>query len=181
MSIPLEEIWMIGEFDQESALNMRKSILEQAAYSSDMPIIIYINSYGGEVDSLNSILETIDSVPNKVITVCAGCAMSCGAVLLAYGDDRYIGQHSRVMIHQVQAIVGGSVMELKNCHEASDKLNKKLIQILADRTGKSLEALEAIFNTNLDKYFTAKQAKRFGIVDKIGVPRLEALVSYRLI
>jgi ATP-dependent Clp protease protease subunit len=176
----LVEIWMKGDFNQTSAFELRQAILKHAAYSKDIPIVIYINSYGGQVDALNSILDTIDSVPNKIITVCAGTAMSCGAVLLACGDERYIGANSRAMIHQVSTMAWGTTVEIKNSAKETDKLNNQLMRILAKRTGMPLSEMRALFNSNIDKYLDAKESVKFGLVDKVGVPRVVEKLSYTL-
>lgn len=179
----LKEIWVKGDFTAALAHEVRVAMLQHAAYSKDIPIVLYINSYGGQVDALNSILDTMDSLPNKVITVCAGTAMSCGAVLLACGEERYIGENSRVMIHQVSSMAWGTTAEIKNTVKESEKLNNQFIRILANRTGKSYKQIKSLFDSNVDKYFSAKESRKFGLVDKIGVPRVEEVttLTYKLV
>lgn len=176
----LEEIWMKDDFSAESAHKLRKEILERAALGEDVPVLIYINSYGGSVDALNSILDTIDSIPNQVITVCAGTAMSAGAVLLSYGDERYIGANSRIMIHQVSSGTFGTVAEMTSNVKEVQKMNRRAARILAKRCGKTLQDIEALFDKNVDKYLSPQEAKKFGLVDKIGTPRLKVVTSYEL-
>ena len=53
------------------------------------------------MDCLASMIETMDEVPNPIITVAHGMAMSCGAVLLSHGDIRFVGKNSRIMVHEV--------------------------------------------------------------------------------
>lgn len=176
----LPEIWMSGDFTAESALKLRKDILEHAEAGEDVPVLIYINSYGGSVDALNKILDTIDSIPNKVVTICAGTAMSAGAVLLSYGDERYIGANSRVMIHQVSSVTFGTVVEMDNTMKEHRNLNTRLLNVLAKRCNKTTKQMRAIFDKNMDKYLTPAEAKKFGLVDKIGTPRLKQVVSYEI-
>lgn len=176
----LEEIWMKEDFTAESANKLRKEILERAELGEDVPVIIYINSYGGSVDALNKILDTIDSIPNKVITVCAGTAMSAGAVLLSYGDERYIGTNSRVMIHQVSSGTFGTVNEMDSNVREFKNLNSRLLNVLAKRCKKTPKQMKAVFDKNVDKYLTPQEAKKFGLVDKIGTPRLKVVTSYEI-
>ena len=89
-----DEIWVI-EFNEESAQDFRTSILKKSKENSHAPIIIYIDSYGGYVDSLAKMIATMDEIPNPKVTVCMGKAMSCGAILLSHGDLRFCDQHSR--------------------------------------------------------------------------------------
>lgn len=168
----LSEIWIHGDFTANSALKLRKEILEHAAMGPEFPIVIYINSYGGSVDALNSIIDTIDSLPNQIITVCAGTAMSCGAILLSHGDLRFIGKNSRVMIHQVSSGVIGTNAEIGNTAREISALNDHHIKLLAHNTGQSVNTIRTLYNSNLDKYMNASQSVKFGIADKIGTPRL---------
>ncbi len=168
----LGEIWMKGEFNQTTAFELRKQILEYVKLGPDVPVIIYINSYGGQVDALNSILDTLDSIPNKVITVCAGTAMSAGAVLLAYGDERYIGRNSRVMVHQISSGTYGTVHEIKESTKEMTRMNHAFAKVIAKKTGQSLKKIKEIFRENTDKYFNATESVKFGLADQIGMPRL---------
>lgn len=174
------EIWMNGDFTAESANKLRKDILEHAELGEEVPVVIYINSYGGSVDALNKILDTLDNLPNRVITVCAGTAMSAGAVLLSYGDERYIGTNSRVMIHQVSSGTFGTIADMETSVKESKKLNTRLLKVLAKRCKKTPKQMKAIFDKNVDKYLTAQEAKKFGLVDKIGTPRLKVVTTYEL-
>lgn len=176
----LPEIWMNGDFTAESALKLRKDILEHAELGEDVPVVIYINSYGGSVDALNKILDTLDSIPNRIVTICSGTAMSCGAILLSYGDERYIGANSRIMIHQVSGGTFGTVSDMETSVKESKKVNSNLLSVLAKRCGKTPKQMKAIFDKNIDKYLSPQEAKRFGLVDKIGAPRLKAVTTYEL-
>lgn len=178
MSLP--EIWMSGDFTAESALKLRKDILEHAEVGEDVPVLIYINSYGGSVDALNKILDTIESIPNKVITICSGTAMSAGAFLLCAGDERYIGKNSRVMIHQASAGTFGTVNEMSANIKEFKKLNNRIIKLVAQKCGKSVQEVKELFDENMDKYFSPAEARKFGLVDKIGTPRLKQVVTYEL-
>lgn len=176
----LPEIWMSGDFTAESALKLRKDILEVAEIGEDVPVVIYINSYGGSVDALNKVLDLLDSLPNRIITVCSGTAMSAGAVLLSYGDERYIGANSRVMIHQVSSGTFGTVTDMEASVKETKKLNNRFLATLAKKCKKTPRQMKAIFEKNVDKYLTPQEAKKFGLVDKTGTPRLKQVVSYEL-
>ncbi len=176
----LEEIWMSGDFTAETANKLRQDILKHAEVGADVPVVIYINSYGGSVDALNKILDTLDSLPNEIITVCAGTAMSAGAVLLSYGDQRYIGANSRVMIHQVSSGTFGTIADMETSVKETKKLNNQLLKVLAKRCKKTPTQMKAIFDKNVDKFLNPSEAKKFGLVDKIGTPRLKQVISYEL-
>lgn len=175
-----EEIWMHQVFNQENALNVRKSIIKAANENEDIPIIVYINSYGGSVDALNSLLDTFKSVPNKIITVGCGTAMSAGAVLLSAGDQRYITPNSRVMIHKVSSMSWGNVDDLKNDADETVRLNDQMMQLLAKNCKKTLKQLNELLKEKRELYLPASACVKFGIVDKVGFPRLIKKESYEV-
>lgn len=178
--ISQKEIWMKDEFNQATAATLRADIIAASLADPEQPIVLYINSYGGEVDSLNMLIDTVNSIPNKVITVCSGTAMSAGAFLLSCGSERYISPNSRVMIHQVQSMAIGSVKEMKKRLEIVNALDLPLLKMLAKNCGKTVKQLRTILEKNPDHFMTAKQAKKFGLVDYIGFPRVLAKKSYSI-
>jgi ATP-dependent Clp protease protease subunit len=163
---------IINDFDEAAAIKFREAFYKQAAIDHSLPILIYIDSYGGEIDSLTHMLDVMDSVPNNVITACIGKAMSCGAVLLSHGDQRFVAPNARVMIHQASGGMRGTTNEIKTTLVELDRINAEMIKLLAKNTGKSVKAIKAIFDKNLDKYLTPKEVIKLGIADSIGVPKL---------
>src|ERR1700693_3667985 len=105
---------LVNDFTEDSAQEFRDKLLEAAKDDPMKPIVVYIDSYGGEVDALAKMIETMDEVSNPVITVAMGKAMSCGAMLLSHGDIRFCGKHSRVMIHEVSIGTGGDVHDVES-------------------------------------------------------------------
>ena len=175
-----EEIW-VTQFTEKSALQFRQQVLEASeAEGPDKPITIYIDSYGGYVDSLASMLETLDEVPNPIITVAAGKSMSCGAILLSHGDYRFCGRYARVMVHEVSSVVWGNTRTIKNDANETIRLNRKFMELLARNCGmKGYEELKAHFkDKDADELWMGpEEALKFGIVDHIGMPKLIPLVK----
>ena len=173
-------IW-VTKFDEASA----KSIVEEVRKlenKEEKPIVVYIDSYGGYVDALASMVGVLDSVKNKVITVCLGKAMSCGAILLSHGDIRFATPSSRIMIHEVSSGSEGNVNDLKNDVAETSRLNKHWQKIIAENCGYSPKEWSALFtNEKRDIYLNPEEARRFGIIDRIGYPKLEEHTTYKLI
>ena len=114
---------LVRQFTEESAENFCQK-LKEFSQVPENPIIVNIDSYGGNVDSLLKMLECMDSIDNTIITHCSGKAMSCGAVLLSHGDLRFVGKYSRILIHQVWTMLFGNVDVLKVGLKETEKLNK---------------------------------------------------------
>lgn len=171
----------VNEFTERSAARFRKQILYRSDIDPDAPIVIYIDSYGGYVDSLAKMIETMHEVPNKFITVCMGKAISCGSILLSHGDVRFCGGFSRVMIHNVSSGSWGDVYSLKASSDQTMKMNERFMGLLANNCGLSYEELQTKIKTtecSREIWLDADQAKKFGIVDEIGIPSLTPILGW---
>jgi ATP-dependent Clp protease protease subunit len=179
-----DEIW-VNEFNEESARDFRDSIIDAAKGDPNKPVIIYIDSYGGQVDSLASMIETLDQIPNPVITVAVGKAMSCGAVLLSHGDVRFCGKHTRIMIHEVSGGTGGDVHDVHADALEMKRLNEHFMGLLASNCGikGGYNSLRKMIKDRdgRDTYLTAAEAMEFGLVDVVGLPKIERAVGYKIL
>lgn len=175
-----EEIW-VNKFDEESASDFRKKVLLKSSMMPEVPIIVYIDSYGGCVDSLAKMIETMDEVENKFITVCMGKAMSCGAILLSHGDVRYCGNYSRVMIHNVSSGSWGDVYTLQSSSTRVTAMNKKFMGLLAENCGIEYSTLQQLIKDSecsKEIWLDAKDALKFGIIDQVGSPSLRPVINW---
>lgn len=181
MSDSKKEIWINEDFTASSVKEVRDSIVNISAENPIKPIVIYINSYGGNVDSLNLLLDTFNEVPNEIITVCMGTAMSVGAILLSAGDKRFVSPNARIMMHEVSSQSAGTATELKDQTAETLRLNKQLLKIISKNTGKSLAQIRTMLKNKPDVFFTAKEALRFGLVDYIGSPSIIETAMYHIV
>ena len=120
-------------------------------------IHMYINSPGGSVTATLAIYDTMQFLECPISTYCMGMAASGAAVLLAAGSKskRYALPHSKVMIHEPWGQVYGQVSDI----EISAN------EIMARHTGRTTAEIEK--ETERDKYYTAQEAKEFGLVDEV--------------
>jgi ATP-dependent Clp protease protease subunit len=130
-------------------------------------IHFYINCPGGSVTATLAIYDTMQFLESPISTYCVGIAASGAAVILAAGTrgKRYCLPNSKVMIHQPWGQVGGQVSDIEIQATEIAKERHRLNQILADATGQPLERIER--ETDRDRYFDAKEAKEFGLVDDV--------------
>lgn len=175
-----KEIW-VNQFDEKSAQRFRERVLEISEEDPNTAIIIHIDSYGGYVDSLAKMIETMDEVPNRFITICLGKAMSCGAILLSHGDLRFCGRYSRIMVHNVSSASWGDVYSIKSGSDEAMRLNKVFMGLLAENCGMSYDKLQEQIRAATDSkeiWMDAEQAKVFGIVDEAGLPEMQMMVQW---
>lgn len=155
------------------------------AHHTGQPVIpVVIDSYGGYVHSLLSMISDISHSNLPVATICVGKAMSCGSILLSCGTKgmRYADSFSSIMIHDVSSGYEGKIEEIKTSVEESDRLNKQIFGILAENCGKKPDYFLKMIHdkSHAEWYLTAKEAKKQGLVDSVGVPTLKTKVTVNM-
>lgn len=178
------EIW-VTDFTDGAAIEFREQILEASKGDAQRPIVVYIHSYGGAVDVLASMIETMDEVPNPIITVAHGMAMSCGAVLLSHGDIRFAGKNSRIMVHEVSGGVGhDDVHNMVSDAAEVKRLNKWFMGLLAKNCNikGGYDTIRKLIKNQdgRNKWMGADEAVKFGIVDCVGMPKLNRMKLYQV-
>jgi len=167
------EIW-VRKFDEDSAQEFRNKVIEYAErYSEDAIIPVYIDSYGGYVDSLAKMIETMDNVPNRFATIASGKAMSCGAILLSHGDIRWCGPYSRIMIHNIQGGTWGDAYDKQQSTHETMRMQKVFMGLLAKNCGITYKQLEEQIKSSMSSkevWLDAESAIEFGITDHVGCP-----------
>lgn len=160
-------IFLAGEINQHSAARIMMQMLYLEDQKRGQRINLYINSPGGAVDDTLAIYDTMRFITSEVSTFCIGRAYSGGAVLLAAGSNgsRHILPHAKVMIHQPYGGVWGQTSDVKIQADQIMKSKETLNRIIAEHTGQPYETVAA--DAERDKYFTATEAKAYGLVDEV--------------
>lgn len=130
-------------------------------------IKLYINSPGGSVYDGLAIIDTMDYIKPDVQTIGIGLQASMGAMLLACGakGKRYLLPNARVMIHQPSSGTEGKITDQEIALKEGIYLKKRLAEIFAERTGKSLKEVER--DMDRDNWMSAQEALAYGIVDDV--------------
>lgn len=157
-------VFLFNDFYQDTAEEVVKQLIDLDQASAD-PVYLFINSYGGAVYSLFSILDTIGSMRAPVNTVCLGEADSCGAVLLSAGEARYIGQRSRTMMHEVSTFTWGKISELEEDLKLAQEVNNQIVEILAENMQTDADSLAETMKK--DTFSDAETSVEMGLVDFI--------------
>jgi len=160
-------VFLIGEITPSSAARVTMQMLYLENQKKNTEIHFYINSPGGVVDDTLAIYDTMQFISSSVSTYCMGRAYSGGALLLTAGQKgkRFILPHAKVMVHQPLGGITGQAEDIRIQAEQIIKDKNELIKILANHTGQSLERVRA--DGERDKYFTAEEAKTYGLVDEV--------------
>ena len=138
-------------------------------------IWLYINSPGGSITAGMAIYDTMQFVKPDVGTICMGLGASMGQFLLCAGAQgkRYALPHARIMMHQPLGGIQGQAADIAIQAEQMKYIKKLMAERIAFHTGQSVEQVET--DSERDRWFTAEQAKDYGIIDSVIVRRGELL------
>ena len=152
--------------DDEANLVIAQMLFLEAD-DPDKDIYLYIDSPGGSVSAGLAIYDTMQYIKCEVNTICMGMAASMGAFLLAAGakGKRKALPNSEIMIHQPSGGASGQASDVKIHAEHIIRTRQKLNEILAERTGKSVE--QVAVDTERDNYLSAEAALEYGLIDEI--------------
>lgn len=170
----------VNEFTEESAQKFHNEMC--AAHNSGQKVIpVEIDSYGGQVYSLMSMIGAIKSSRLPVATVVQGKAMSCGAILASFGSEglRFMDKDATLMIHDVSSYAFGKIEELKADAREAERLNDKVYTMMARNCGKPDDYFTKIIHDkgHADWFLDAEEAKEHKLIDQIRMPELIIKVS----
>ena len=160
-------IFLTGPIDDNIASLICAQILFLESENPKKEISFYINSPGGIVWSGLAIYDTMQYVSSKIMTICIGQAASAGSLLLTAGekDMRFSLPNSRIMVHQPSGGYQGQVTDIEIQTAEIKKTKQRLNEIYSKHTGKKITEISSIMER--DKYFSADEAIKFGLIDKV--------------
>ena len=163
-------VFLVGEITHVTAARVMMQMLYLEDQRRGQDINFYINSPGGSLDDTLAIYDTMQFLSSDVSTYCIGRAYSGGAVLLCAGTagKRNILPHAKVMIHQPYGGLTGHTTDIQIQAEQIIKAKETLNKIIAEHTGQPFEQVAK--DGERDRYFTAQEAKDYGLVDEVFVP-----------
>ena len=163
-----ENIVFLGTPIDDTVANLIcAQLLHLESENPDRDISLYINSPGGDINSLFAIYDTMQYIKPDLTTICFGQAASAAAVLLAAGTKgkRLALPHSRILIHQPYAGAEGQVSDIELASREIQRLKTQLEEVLARHTGQSAEKVHD--DTDRDFVLTAAEARDYGIIDEV--------------
>ncbi len=168
------QIILSGEINEENTAKTIQQLLLLEA-DSDKPIYIYIDSPGGSIDSGFGIYDVIRFINAPVYTIGTGLIASMGSIiLLAAPKERRLGlPNSHYLIHQplIGGVAQGVATDLEIQAEEISKSKEKLIKLISEETGKSVEQVAK--DCDRDHWLTADEAKDYGLISKVISSRKE--------
>ena len=171
-SLLSERIVFLGqEVDDQIANLLIAQILHLEAQDPDKDINLYINSPGGLAYGGMAIYDTMQHVRCDVATICVGMGMSAAAMILCGGAEgkRFALPSAKLMIHQGSAGARGAPRDMEIPLREVLATTHRMTEILSHHSGRSMEEVE--HDLDRDYFMTAEEAKAWGLIDDILVPR----------
>ncbi|WP_141364633.1 ATP-dependent Clp protease proteolytic subunit [Glutamicibacter uratoxydans] len=160
-------IWLGSEVRDDNANAICSQLLLLSAEDPEKDIFLYINSPGGSITAGMAIYDTMNFIPNDVVTVATGLAASMGQFLLSSGTPgkRFATPNARILMHQPSGGIGGTASDIKIQAELIMHMKKVMSELTAEQTGQSVEQI--LIDNQRDKWFTAEEGLKYGFFDQI--------------
>ena len=160
-------IFLVGPVNDQTANVVVAQLLFLESENPDKDISLYINSPGGSVSAGLSVFDTMQFVKPDVSTLCLGLAASMGSFLLMAGakGKRFALPNSRVMLHQPSGGAQGQATDIEIHAREILKTRHQLNKIYAERTGQTIEKIEA--DMERDFFLDPQEAKAYGLIDQV--------------
>ena len=160
-------LFLEGEVRDDMANEIVRQLLLLSAEDPEKDIYLYVNSPGGSVSAGMAIYDTMQFVSNDVATVGLGMCASMGQFLLTAGaaGKRYALKHTRVMMHQPLGGLGGVQSLVQKQAEQMLLIKRQMAELIAQHTGQPVDRI--VEDSEWEKWFSADEAKDYGIVDHV--------------
>lgn len=173
----------VNKFNEDSAKKFAGEVA--AAHNTGQSVIpVVIDSYGGQVYSLMSMIGSIRDSDLPIATVIEGKAMSCGAILFSFGEEgrRFMDPNATLMIHDVSSMAWGKVEEVKVSAEETDRLNQTVYKMMAQNCGHEDEYfLEKVHDRgHADWFLDAAEAKSHNLANHLRIPTIHIDIPVRI-
>ncbi|HTK84122.1 MAG TPA: ATP-dependent Clp protease proteolytic subunit [Patescibacteria group bacterium] len=161
-----------GAVTSKSAAAVEAQLIALDREAPGKPILLAINSPGGEVQAGLDIIDVMGSLQSPVYTVGFNMCASMAAVILTAGESghRTVFPNTALLYHEMSASgIEGKVSEQEQILRDEKSEEAKLIAVIAEHSGQSKEdVLNFIYGK--DRWVTAADAKRFGFIDTVEKP-----------
>ena len=134
-------------------------------YGVEVPIKLYISSYGGSIFAAFSTVDTILTLRTPVHTYIDGSAASAATLISVVGERRFIHENSFMLIHQLSSSMWGKYEEFKDEMENLDMLMDRIKQIYQKHTTIPKTPLANILKRDI--WLDAQKCMKWGMVDEI--------------
>lgn len=162
-------IMLTGPVEDGMANSIIAQLLFLDAQDNTKDIYLYVNTPGGSVSAGLAIVDTMNFIKSDVQTIVMGMAASMGTIIASSGTKgkRFMLPNAEYLIHQPMGGTGQGTQQTDMAIVAEQllKTRKRLEQILADNSNRSLEQIHK--DAERDHWMDAKETLVYGFIDEI--------------
>ena len=129
------------------------------------PIMLYIDSSGGDVTATLVLCHIIMMSKTPVYTINMCASFSAAGIILACGHKRYALKGSSVLIHSGSTYLGGTREQADSAKRFFDKSAKKFNDILFEKTKIDQKTYRS--KAPKDWFLDDEECLKYGVIDKI--------------
>ena len=165
------KLFLNVDVDQMSVADIVKNIMQYNKEDKGIPtedrqpILLYVTSNGGEVDSGFELIDIIQSSKTPVYTVNLGYQYSMGFLIGLAGHKRYATRNAKFLHHDGTNVIINSGTKVKDQMEFQDKVEERIKSYVISRTKVTEEEYDK--HLRQEWYLFANEAKKYGMVDYI--------------
>lgn len=131
------------------------------------PIELHVQSFGGSIYDMWSLIDVIESSNTPIITFCNGYCMSAAALIFLAGHYRIMYKHSAIMFHQLSSVTFGKMNDLIIEQTQTENLHKDMIKYIRKKTNLKKKFYKKYDKNKENIYMDSKKCLKFGVCDEV--------------
>lgn len=169
-TIGVDEAWQFENPESRVATYERfKESVARIADIRNSEIRVNIRSTGGDVNDAILIYEALRATGAKIVTCCYGYTASAATIVAQAASEgcRLVAPSSLYLIHNSICATEGNAEELKVEVEMLQQTDRRLAEIYAARSGRSVEDIAMLMSENggRGRWLSPEEAIAAGLVD----------------
>lgn len=170
-------VYIFKDIEEETAEEFIKDMNDimdvlEIENSIERDIFVHINTRGGDVSHMFSIIDYIEYAKSRgfiVHIIALGQIMSAGLCIMSSGSKgfRTIGQNTRFMFHQCRSHSDGELSQMRNDLRETEYAQESYLNALIKYSNKDRKFYQNMLDKNVNHYFSADEAIEWGLGDSI--------------
>ena len=167
----LRKFYLNYDIDQDGVYNIVRHILQINAEDRGIPaeerkpILLYVVSNGGEVDSGFELIDAIECSETPVYTINLGYQYSMGFLIGLAGHKRFATQNAKFLMHDGSNFVWNSGAKAQDQMEFQKRVEKRVRDYVISHSRVTPEEYDS--KLRVEWYLFADEAKEKGFTDYI--------------
>ena len=161
------ELWLDGVIAEETWFDdeITPAIFKEELTAGNGPVILHINSPGGDCIAASQIYTMLMDYPAVVIVQIDGLAASAASVIAMAGNVVRMSPTALMMVHNPWTTAMGDAAEMQKAIALLDEVKESIINAYEIKTGLSRTRISHIMDA--ETWLNAHKAKELGFCDEV--------------